>query len=97
MKSNEKNNENPKNEEALVCTNSDSLGSGASTIVDQQQHQQQQQPLKKFSLKGNQLSGSILIGNYNVRREKGEGEKINLKGICWNTKEDPFGVKRYGY
>lgn len=69
MKSNEKNNENPKNEEALLCTNSDSLGSGASTIVDQQQ-----QPLKKFSLKGNQLSGSILIGNYNVRRKEGRSK-----------------------
>lgn len=43
--------------------------------LDAQQHQhngssdsgEQQKPLKTFSLKGNQLSGSILIGNYNVR------------------------------
>ncbi|XP_019891009.2 protein phosphatase PHLPP-like protein [Musca domestica] len=84
MKSNEKNNENPKNEEALVCTNSDSLASGASTIVDQQQ--QQQQPLKKFSLKGNQLSGSILIGNYNYLTQlevsENEMEVLDLSSLA---------------
>lgn len=34
---------------------------------DLQQQQLQHAPLKTFSLKGNHLSGSILIGNYNVR------------------------------
>lgn len=62
MKSNEKHSD-LQNSEVIVSTSSGSVGAVTATsstlVVDQQ-------PLKKFSLKGNQLSGSILIGNYNV-------------------------------
>lgn len=67
-KSNEKqisSDQQQNDEVTLVCAGSGSMiASGSATIIDQQQ------PLKKFSLKGNQLSGSILIGNYNVRQKK---------------------------
>ncbi|XP_061396322.1 protein phosphatase PHLPP-like protein [Musca vetustissima] len=88
MKSNEKNisandqqQQHQQNEDTLHGTNSDSLGSGASTIIDQQQ-----QPLKKFSLKGNQLSGSILIGNYNYLTQlevsENEMEVLDLSSLA---------------
>lgn len=50
MKSNEKN--EPENERELVAAMTAEINNS--------------EPLKKFSLKGNQLSGSILIGNYTV-------------------------------
>ncbi|KNC23830.1 Protein phosphatase PHLPP-like protein, partial [Lucilia cuprina] len=46
----------------------------------------QQQPLKSFSLKGNQLSGSILIGNYNYLTQlevsENEMEVLDLSSLA---------------
>uniref|UniRef100_A0A1I8P3Y6 PPM-type phosphatase domain-containing protein n=1 Tax=Stomoxys calcitrans TaxID=35570 RepID=A0A1I8P3Y6_STOCA len=83
MKSNEKpSSSDHTNDETLVCSLggcSGSLVSATSTIIDQQ-------PLKKFSLKGNQLSGSILIGNYNYLTQlevsENEMEVLDLSSLA---------------
>ncbi|KAM7352113.1 PH domain leucine-rich repeat protein phosphatase [Cochliomyia hominivorax] len=62
---------------------------GSSTdnvILQQQQQQQSLSPLKTFSLKGNQLSGSILIGNYNYLTQlevsENEMEVLDLSSLA---------------